>query len=101
MDALTRLQQWYLDQCDEDWEHSCGVTITTLDNPGWNIEIDLAGTKLEGKALEPIHYGMFEDAETSGSEWIFCKVADNKFSAAGGPQKLEEIINEFLKWAAA
>ncbi|MGO4221086.1 Imm53 family immunity protein [Lysobacter sp. TAF61] len=32
---------------------------------------------------------------------MFCKVADNKFSAAGGPQKLEEIINEFLKWAAA
>ena len=101
MDALTKLQQWYLDQCDEDWEHSYGVTITTLDNPGWHLEIDLTDTDLEGRAFESIHYGMFEDTETSGNEWIFCKVADNKFVASGGPLKLEEIINVFLKWAAA
>ena len=100
MDALARLQQWYLDQCDEDWEHSYGVAISTLDNPGWNLEIDLTDTALAGRPFEPIHYGMFEDAETSGNEWIFCKVEDNKFSAAGGPFKLEEIINVFLKWAA-
>ena|SRR5687767_8512597 len=101
MDALKKLQQWYFDHCDEDWEHSYGVTISTLDNPGWNLEIDLTDTGLEGKPFEPVHYGMFADAETSGIEWIFCKVEGNKFSAAGGPLKLEEIINVFLEWAAA
>jgi hypothetical protein len=101
MKALARLQQWYLDQCDEDWEHSYGVTISTLDNPGWTLEIDLTDTALAERPFEPIHYGMFEDAGTSGIEWIFCKVDGNKFSGAGGPLKLEEIINIFLNWAAA
>lgn len=34
MDSLALLQQWYLQQCNEDWEHSWGVRIATLDNPG-------------------------------------------------------------------
>jgi Immunity protein 53 len=35
-----RLQVWYLAQCDGDWEHRHGVTIGTLDNPGWSLRID-------------------------------------------------------------
>jgi len=101
MDSLALLQKWYLQQCDEDWEHSYGIRIDTLDNPGWNMEIDLAGTELEGRPFEPVHYGMFEEAETSGNDWIFCKVEGDKFSAAGGPLKLDEIINVFLRWAEA
>ena len=99
MESLARLQQWYLAQCDEDWEHSYGVRIETLDNPGWNLEIDLIDTPLEHKPFDPVHYGMFEEAETSGNEWIFCKVESGKFSAGGGPLKLNEIIDIFLRWA--
>ena len=101
MDSLAQLQKWYLQQCDEDWEHSYGIRIDTLDNPGWHLEIDLVGTELEGRSFEPVHYGMYEEAETSGNEWIFCKVEGNKFNAAGGPLKLNEIINVFLRWAEA
>lgn len=101
MDGLKRLQQWYLDQCDDDWEHSYGVAIETLDNPGWILKIDLTRTDLEGKSFEPVHYGIFADAETSGIEWIRCVVDGKKFIAAGGPLKLEELINVFLEWAAA
>jgi hypothetical protein len=85
MESLTELQRWYLDQCDEDWEHSYGVTIGTLDNPGWSLTIDLVDTALEGKPFEPIQYGMLNEAETSEDEWIHCKVEDNKFTAFGGP----------------
>jgi hypothetical protein len=99
MDSFTRLQQWYLAQCDEDWEHSYGVRIETLDNPGWGLDIDLIDTALEEKPFQPVHYGMFEEAETSGHEWIFCKVENGKFSASGGPLKLNEIIDIFLKWS--
>lgn len=99
MESLSLLQNWYLAQCDEDWEHSYGVRIETLDNPGWIVEIDLTDTELEGKAFEPTHYGMFEQAETSGHEWMHCKVEDNKFVGAGGPLKLGEIVNVFLGWA--
>jgi hypothetical protein len=99
MDSLALLQQWYLQECNEDWEHTYGVKIETLENPGWILEIDLIGTPLEGERFEPVHYGMFEEAEGSGNEWILCKVENNKFSASGGPLKLTEIINVFLRWA--
>lgn len=99
MKILAQLQKWYLDQCDEDWEHLYGVHIGTLDNPGWHLEIDLTDTALEGKPFEPVHYGTLEEAEISGNEWIDCKVEDDKFIAYGGPEKLEELINIFLRWA--
>ena len=35
-EAFNWLQGWYMAHCDDDWEHSFGVTIETIDNPGWN-----------------------------------------------------------------
>ena len=43
MDELQLLQEWYVAQCDGDWEHSYGVKIDTLDNPGWSLKVDLVG----------------------------------------------------------
>jgi hypothetical protein len=101
MDALQQLQQWYLGQCDGDWEHSYGVTVATLDNPGWHLQVELSGTPLENRPFAPVHYGMFDDAESSGHDWIHCKVDGGKFVGAGGPLKLGELITVFLRWAAA
>ena len=99
MDNLAQLQHWYRAQCDEDWEHSYGVHIGTLDNPGWTLDIDLTGTSLEQKLFPSVHYGLFEEAETSGDEWLMCKVEDGKFVGRGGPFKLNEMIGIFLRWA--
>lgn len=99
MEGLALLQKWYLSQCDEDWEHTYGVRIETLDNPGWTIKIDLVDTELEGRPFDTVDYGVFEQAETSGHEWMHCKVEDGQFCGAGGPLKLGEIINVFLGWA--
>jgi hypothetical protein len=44
---------------------------------------------------------MFEAAETSGDDWIICKVEGGKFAARGGPLKLDEMLNIFLRWADA
>lgn len=38
---LTWLNSWYINQCNGDWEHSYGINIRTVDNPGWTLEIDL------------------------------------------------------------
>jgi len=38
--GLTELQAWYVVQCDGDWEHTYGVKIETLDNPGWMLRVD-------------------------------------------------------------
>ncbi|GAA3919320.1 hypothetical protein GCM10023084_81910 [Streptomyces lacrimifluminis] len=41
------LQNWYVQQCNGDWEHEWGVKIAMLDNPGWTVSIDLEETGLE------------------------------------------------------
>lgn len=33
-DVLERLERWYAAQCNGDWEHTYGVKIGYLDNPG-------------------------------------------------------------------
>ena len=92
---LNDIQNWYAAQCDGDWEHSFGVTIGTLDNPGWSVKIDLDGTLLENRAFVQV-----EKNETEQS-WLHCKVENNKFTGYGDPTRLEEILVIFLEWAKA
>jgi hypothetical protein len=89
---MKELENWYLSNCDGEWEHQYGITIESLDNPGWRVLIDLTGTK-----LERINFEKINNTE-SESEWIVCKVENNKFIGAGGPQKLNRIINIFIDW---
>ncbi|MES2709793.1 MAG: immunity 53 family protein [Verrucomicrobiota bacterium] len=94
MDTLQELQKWYHSQCDGDWEHGYGVEIGTLDNPGWRVSINLAGTPLAEQSFGPV--------ERLGhkTEWIHCQVRDGKFEGHGGPFMLNEILQAFLTWAA-
>ena len=48
------LEKWYRQQCNGDWEHSWGIKIDTLDNPGWTIEINLNETIAEGRTLQRV-----------------------------------------------
>jgi hypothetical protein len=99
MDLIIELQKWYLSQCNEDWEHTYGIEIGNLDNPGWTLSVDLTHTYLEDVFFETISYGMGANAETSGNEWLICEVKEGKFQAAGGPEKLHEMLFTFLNWA--
>lgn len=36
------LQEWAMSQVDGDWEHEQGVRIYMLDNPGWNLSVDMS-----------------------------------------------------------
>jgi hypothetical protein len=99
MSRIHELQEWYLSQCNGDWEHEFGVKINTLDNPGWTIEIDLEGTGIEERPFAERAYGVGDDAGQSGDEWLHCMIDEGKFKGAGGPRKLEEIIEIFLGWA--
>lgn len=101
MDALKQLQDWYLQECNGDWEHSYEITIETPDNPGWLVSIDLTETSLHGKEFEVYSYGINTEAYESETEWVNCKVAEGRFVGAAGPLKLQEIIEIFLAWAAA
>jgi hypothetical protein len=51
-DDLLWIENWYQAQCDGDWEHEFGITIETVDNPGWYLTINLTNTNLENVEFE-------------------------------------------------
>lgn len=101
MNAMRELQSWFLSQCDGDWEHGYGVKITTLDNPGWSVAIQLADTSLEEVAFEEVTRGVGAEAREGDDDWLTCRVIDRRFEGHGGPQTLEEILAVFLRWKDA
>lgn len=94
--ALTALQEWYVAQCDGDWEHRYGMRIGTLDNPGWSLSIDLENTGLADAAFDEVKENYDDDWE-----WLVCAKYEARFSGHGGPRQLERIIQIFLAWAQA
>jgi len=109
MSALQRLQRWYAAQCDEEWEHAYGVSIETLDNPGWSITIDLNGTDLEASPFAKVIEGEldenFDETGRQVGSWMICEVQSNheegakRFHAACDPMSLERVLEVFLDWA--
>ena len=99
MSAISKLEAWYSRQCNGLWEHSYGVTIGTLDNPGWIVSIDLVGTKLEAVQFSTVAVGVGADAHPDGADWISCKIDGHQWKGAGDQSKLERIITEFVSWA--
>lgn len=101
-DNLSWLSQWYLSQCDDDWEHSYGVKIDTLDNPGWSLKIDLTDTSLANRAFERVTYGEptddLEEWHRTGSWWV-ASVQGSAFEASCGPLDLSAAIGVFRQWA--
>ena len=86
---LTRLQNWYKTNCDGDWEHSWGLSIGTIDNPGWSVKIHLEDT-----CLSNLVYKYSTDNGTF--DWIDIKVKDQTFEAYCSPEKLIEVLKIFL-----
>jgi hypothetical protein len=68
-----------MSHCDDDWEHDHGVTIETVDNPGWIVRIDLEGTELATRPFAPVHW-----AGGSG-DWYDMHVSDTAFIVACSP----------------
>jgi hypothetical protein len=68
-----------------------GITISTLDNPGWDIKIELEGTELEGLEMKLILNNIDDN------DWYGLKVEHNVFEAFGDPSKLEFLLTEFKK----
>jgi hypothetical protein len=91
IDLLAKLCEWYREQCDGEWEHGAGVLIDTLDNPGWQVKIDLRETAAENYVFETI---MFNEGE---SNWLTCSKSGTNYQGAGDPSKLPVILEYFLK----
>jgi hypothetical protein len=89
-DELERLADWYRDQCDGDWEHQNCVTLTTLDNPGWRLDVQLTDTAMAGRVVAPTN------VERGEEDWIFYEVKDDRFRGRCGPRNLVEMVRAFL-----
>jgi hypothetical protein len=107
-DELSWLQQWFSAQCDGEWEHGFGITIETLDNPGWIVKICVEGTGLEFAQFEPVK------TEVSETDWIQCRIIERqkgvlphsslnyrRFEGFGGALNLPDILKTFRTWAEA
>jgi hypothetical protein len=106
IDLLGWFERWYQEQCDDEWEHHYGVTIETLDNPGWLVKIDLQGIKPGvtsiGRVLvvvgEPPSH---ENGNQGGTIWMTCEISSGKFVGSGDPTQLRAILAQFRSFVEA
>jgi hypothetical protein len=96
MNDLQWLTEWYKDQTDGEWEHEFGITIATLDNPGWSIQIDLSGTTLRETPFAA-------EEQQDGDRWSRFWKDDPRgvFHAAGDATALPEMLARFRAWVTA
>ena len=93
---LSKLMAWYSAHCDGEWEHGYGVSITTLDNPGWILKVNLVGTNLEGASMVPISEDLdVGPLEGDGLPWIECYIREDQFVGASDPTQLSRLISTF------
>src|ERR1700686_1765844 len=95
-DNLEGLQQWYLSHCNEDWEPQYGISIKNLDNPGWQVTVDLVGTELQCREFKELAI------KRTSEDWVHCKIAGPRdlptFEAQGGALNLTELVEIFRRW---
>jgi hypothetical protein len=91
--GFDHLQRWYRDHCDGEWEHEFGIRLATLDNPGWSVEVDLVGTRLEGHVME-----RSRTADAAGS-WMFVCSTGQMFQASCDPLSLTAVLAAFQRFA--
>lgn len=93
VNILDWMQEWLISNCNGDWEHSQNFTITTIDNPGWSIKINLNETFLENSHLENIRI------ERTETDWIHCYLKNQQFFGYCGEKNLIETLKIFINWA--
>ena len=37
---ISEIENCFKQRCDGDWEHQGGISIETLDNPGWCVKVE-------------------------------------------------------------
>lgn len=87
------LAKWFESKANGVWEHDYGVTIATLDNPGWSLRIDLGGTALRNV---PFPSERYEEADCWRRFWK--DDDEGVFHAIGDATALPAMIERFRRW---
>jgi hypothetical protein len=91
LDGLHWLQEFLVLRANDEWEHTYGVDIKSIDNPGWRVKIDF---KQSGKTYQPFER---TEIERSDSDWVHYWIDEEtaSFHGAGGSRNLVEIFDAF------
>ncbi len=89
MEILDWIQHWFKNNCDGNWEHNDGIQITTIEKPGWDVEIDISNTSIAN-----IHIPWILN-ENGAQDWYGVKIENQKFNASGDAGKLKFLLNLF------
>jgi len=80
------------------WQHAriplfvFGVEISTIDNPGWSVGVDLHDTHKQEATFEHVKIDRKPD------DWIHYWAQKQKFQIRCGPLNLSEAIEIFARW---
>lgn len=88
---FTWLEKWYALNCNGDCEHGYGVHITTLDNPGWHVEMDIKDTCLSHITHNRV------SMDNGDNDWYSYEISDMKFIGFGDPSKLTYLLSAFRR----
>jgi len=91
-DCFGFLASWYSARCDGEWEHEFGVRLETIDNPGWNLQVDLVGTEMEGRVVDQV------TQIPEGGGWVIIASDGSVFEASCDPMSLRLVVHEFEKF---
>jgi hypothetical protein len=86
MQIINWLQDWYINQCDGEWEHDEGIRIFSSDNPGWIVKINVKGTEADNFEVP------WKLIETSEQDWYGYKIEDGLYYASGDATKLSLLL---------
>lgn len=94
-DYLEFLASWYSAHCDGEWEHEFGLRIETVDNPGWNLQVDLVGTEMEGRVARSSR------RDSEGGSWVIVASDGSLFEASCDPMSLRLAVQAFKEFVEA
>lgn len=83
------LQQWYQLQSIGKPEEEQLIHISTLDNPGWSLIVNLKNSAFENIIFNPIKI------DRSENDWMYASIKNQKFEAYCGPNNFFEILKFF------
>jgi len=89
MEILEWIQDWFKENADGEWEKGDAIQITTLDNPGWDVEIDISKTSIANLEIKWVLN------ENGRQDWYGVKISNKRFRAAGDAGKLIFLLNLF------
>lgn len=92
---LSKLMDWCSAHWDEDLQHDLGVSIGTLDNPGWILKVKLVGTNLSDVEMPELWEGSDDPSYPDASPWISCRIQDREFVGASDLTQLPRLISVF------